>query len=215
MNSSIAISKQIREKYGITLQSDPYYYITSAATVQIFLIVSDRVRSAVRDYLEIMNAQLEVYKTQLYLKINKFDVVSLGISEVIGQLDIILLPVENFLKLFPVDSIMDTAVEEGTLTEPPGETRQALSSFLGNIAGINPIKIPYSVVSYINGLGFDSVDFFSNVHTFKDLKDKIKILGFKLARASSISNTAATGVDYCEKKLQENKIYLDILNLIG
>lgn len=214
MNPSIAISKQIREKYGITSPSDPYYYITSAATVQIFLIVSDRVRSTIRDYLEVMNAQLEVYKTQLYLKINKFDIVSLGITEAINQLDIVLLPVENFLKLFPVDSIMATAVEEGLLTEPPGETKQAFSSFLNNIAGINPIKIPYSVVSYINGLGFDSVDFFSDVFTFKDLKNKIKILGFKLARASSISNTAATGVDYCESKLQENKIYLDILNLI-
>lgn len=215
MSRASEISEQIRASRGITPDDKVAYSATSAAVIQFFIIMGDRVKTAVRNYLSVMESELSARQAQLYLQLTKTDTASQAITAAISQLDALCVPIENFLAQFPIDTMIISAAGEGILSEPPEEVKQAASYVLSGIAGSNPIQIPSSVVLILQGLGIDAVSFCSGIETFKDLKDRIKVLGFKAARTASAANAAATGISYCTAKLEEYSIYKEILDLIS
>lgn len=214
MSRARDISKRIRSKYGITKSSDLYYNVTSAPVIQVFIILDRRLRYILNDYLTLMEVQLTSKKEELYRSLVRFDAVSEGIQRATSILDELSLPVQGFIDSYPIDELIQVALENGELTEPEQETRQAASTLLEGIAGSNPIEIPKDVFSLISGIGYDSVDFFTGINSFRDLRARVKLLGFKAARSASIVNAAGSSVAYLEAKVIEYQIYKDIIAMI-
>lgn len=214
MSKASEVSAQVRQKHGITSTMTTLYNVTSAAAIQFFIIMGDRAKSEMRTYLSIMDAQLETEKTKLYSTLDRSDVVAKSVHSTINLLLDLCRPMEDFLAQFPIDTLILAAIEKNEMTEPPTEVKRAASDVLSGIAGSNPITIPQNIIQGLRTLGIDCTSLFSGVTSFKDLKDKIKILEFQLARATSKSVAAQKGIEYCEEKLKEYQVYKDILDLI-
>lgn len=214
MSKARDISRRVRSKYDITKSSDVYYNLTSAPVVQVFIILDRRLRFTLKKYLELMEVQLDNKKAELYRNLVKYDIMAESLNTATAQLDILSQPLQGFIDSYPIDELIRVAVENGEMTEPEGETREAANTLLEGVAGSNPIEIPSSITSVITGLGYDSVDFFSGINSFRDLREKVKFLGFKAARTLSIANAASSGVAYLEVKIKEYQIYKDIIDMI-
>jgi hypothetical protein len=120
-----------------------------------------------------------------------------------ATLDQILAPVENILNVIPL--------EAAGLQEIP-----EMADLLKEITESVPLQIPQTIATSISGLaGFDLLE---GVNTFGDLKDKIEELGFRSARALSLSNYVEKGSFVIDGQIEKLRNILSIItevNLIG
>lgn len=205
------ISKAVREEFNVT--NNPYLlHATSPAAVQLFIALSIPVRQTIKAYCDTLIAMLEVQKGKLLLTVSKADIISHKIESLVTVLQEVMAPVDRFFQMFPVDTVLNELPE---ITEPVEETRQAAADLIDDFANSTTFKIPPMVIEIFGGLGFDGSDFFSDVNSYQDLRNKVDSLIYKLARSTSLADRAASGIYYFENQIQKLKVYQTIINLIS
>lgn len=108
------------------------------------------------------------------------------------------MPTENMLAVIPIDTLMRDTPE--------------LASVLRGISENIPLKIPSSVFLTIAGIG--GFDFFEGITTYRDLRDKIDELKFRVARATSLSNYANTGINLVDAEIDKLAKYILIIDTL-
>jgi hypothetical protein len=170
---------------------------------QTFINLTRSIRNQIFDFLNGKIAYLEIYKAQLVTFSQKGDVLGRQLQIATAALNQILAPVENILNVIPLEAVGLQEIPE-------------VADLLKNITESVPLQIPQSVATSISGLaGFDLLE---GVNTFGDLKDKIEELGFRAARATSLSNYAGKGSSVVDGQIDKLRNILSIIsevNLIG
>ena len=167
---------------------------------QTFINLSSSVRNKIFDFLNGKIAYLEIYKAQLTTFSQKGDVVGRQLQIATAALNQLLSPVENILNVIPLEAIGLQEIPE-------------VADLLKDITETVPLQIPQSIATSISGLaGFDLME---GVNTFGDLKDKIEELGFRAARATSLSNYVEKGSFVAEEQIQKIRNILSIITQIN
>lgn len=195
------ISKQLEEEYG---------WSVSSGLIQFFYAISRPLRRAILQYLIVQEAQLHVVKTTMLATSRQGDVVSNKIKQVIIATNLLMEPVDKFIQLIPLDSVLQEYPEEMQ------SISSAVASFMDSIISTIPVAIPENIAATIKSVsGMEGFDFFEGVHNYKDLRDKVEELQFRAARATALSNYASAGIYALENKLSEIVKFKTILELLG
>ncbi len=170
---------------------------------QTFINLTQSIRGQIYTYISGKISYLETYKSSLVTLSRRGDVLGRQMQIATATLDQILAPVENILNVIPL--------EAAGLQEIP-----EMADLLKEITESVPLQIPQTIATSISGLaGFDLLE---GVNTFGDLKDKIEELGFRSARALSLSNYVEKGSFVIDGQIEKLRNILSIItevNLIG
>lgn len=170
---------------------------------QTLINLTSSIRMQLYDFIDAKISYLTIYKAQLTTFSQKGDVVGRQLQIATAALNQLLAPVENILNVIPLEAIGLQEIPE-------------VADLLKDITETVPLQIPQSVATSISGLaGFELME---GVNTFGDLKDKIEELGFRAARATSLSNYAEKGSAVVDGQIDKLRNILSIIvevNLIG
>lgn len=151
----------------------------------------------------LINAQLsylDIFKAGLVSSLRKGDVLSNKINTSVGIINQLLSPIENILNVIPLEALGLQEIPE-------------VADLLKTITNTVPLQIPTTIATSVSGLaGFDLLE---GVNTFGDLKDKLEELGFRAARATSLSNYAAQGSFLADEQVQKLRNILSIITQIN
>ena len=214
MSSSNSLAKQISAdlciKWGVT-------WITPLL-VQVFIVFSLPVRRFIYAFIQQNIATLKWQKQKLLLLALKGNGLATSINNLRAATVIMLEPVNQFLQMLPLDTILKEIPSapdftQGSAPSTKGQTTtlQSLSKLSTDLAGIIgdiitfiPMHLPPMVVSM-------DPDFFQGINSFSDLEKKIDELEFKLARATALSTYADAGSAYIDNLIQKAQVYIDII----
>lgn len=167
---------------------------------QTFINLSRPLRNKIYDLINSKLSYLEIYKSSLVGLSRRGDVLGRKIQTITTALNQILSPIENTLNVIPLEAL--------GLQEIP-EVADLLNELTTNV----PLSIPTTSASAISGLaGFDLLE---GVNTFGDLKDKIEELGFRSARALSLSNYADKGSFLADEQMKKLRDILSIITQVN
>lgn len=167
---------------------------------QTFINLSRPLRNKIYDLISSKLSYLEIYKSSLVGLSRRGDVLGRRVQILTGALNQILSPIENTLNVIPLEAL--------GLQEIP-EVADLLNELTTNV----PLSIPTTSASAISGLaGFDLLE---GVNTFGDLKDKIEELGFRSARALSLSNYSEKGSFLADEQIKKLRDILSIITQIN
>lgn len=167
---------------------------------QTFINLSRSLRNKIYDLINSKLSYLEIYKKSLVDLNKKGDVLGRKIQVTTAALNQILSPIESILNVIPLEAL--------GLQEIP-EVADLLNELTTNV----PLSIPSTSATAISGLaGFDLLE---GVNTFGDLKDKIEELGFRSARALSLSNYTEKGTFLADEQMKKLRDILSIITQIN
>jgi hypothetical protein len=165
------------------------------AIIQAFIGLSVPVRESLYNYL----LSQKIYLTQTIGQANylaqKGDIVANQIQSLVGVINTILQPLDNFFKTFPIDSALKQIPE--------------FSELMKSLSQSVPFNVPASISSQISE--FAGFDFFDGVSSYQDLRDKIDELIFRSARASALSTYSSKATYYVDNQIDKINKYLDII----
>jgi len=167
--------------------------------VQTFLVLSRPIRLSIKDFLSAQEATLQIQRGKLLTTIKTGDKLAEKMNALSSVVSEVLAPADRLLAAVPLDSIAK---------ESP-----AIAEVLKNIADSVPIAIPVSLASTLSGLG--GFDLFDGVTSYKDLRNRIDDLEFRLTRATALSNYASTGLEYVDNQLDKVRAYIQVIDLLN
>lgn len=187
------ISYQITNSLGLTGNYWP-------VLTQTLINLTSPIRGTIYNYFNSKLAYLEIYKGSLVSLSRKGDVLGRKIQIMTTTLNQVLSPIENTLNVIPLEALGIQEIPE-------------VADLLSEITKSVPLQIPTTVATSVSGLaGFDALE---GVNTFGDLKDKIEELGFRAARATSLSNYVEKGSFVAEEQIQKIRNILSIITQIN
>jgi len=187
------IAYQITNSLGLT--GDYWPVLT-----QTLINLTSPIRGVIYNYFNGKLSYLEIYKGSLVSLSRKGDVLGKKIQMMTSALHQVLSPIENTLNAIPLEALGLQEIPE-------------VADLLGEITKSVPLQIPTTVATSISGVaGFDALE---GVNTFGDLKDKIEELGFRAARATSLSNYVEKGSFVAEEQIQKIRNILSIITQIN
>lgn len=187
------IAYQITNSLGLT--GDYWPVLT-----QTLINLTSPIRGTIYNYFNSKLTYLEIYKSSLVSLSRKGDVLGRKIQIMTTTLNQVLSPIENALNVIPLEALGLQEIPE-------------VADLLSEITKSVPLQIPTTVATSVSGLaGFDALE---GVNTFGDLKDKIEELGFRAARATSLSNYVEKGSFVAEEQIQKIRNILSIITQIN
>jgi hypothetical protein len=170
---------------------------------QTFINLTRSIRNTIYNYIDSQISYLTIWKSQLVTFSKKGNVIGRQLALQTAALHQILSPIENILNVIPLEA---TGLQE--IPE--------VADLLNEITTSVPLQIPQSIATSLTGIaGFDLLE---GVNTFGDLKDKIEELGYRSARALSLSNYVEKGSFVIDGQIDKLRNILSIItqvNLIG
>jgi hypothetical protein len=224
-NYSLAqqISTQLNSKWGVT-------WITPLL-VQVFMVFTLPVRRFVTVIIRQNIATLQVKKQKYVLDSLKGNSLAQSIENLRVATEIVLEPVNQFLQVLPLDTILKeipsfsnftqsttTSIKDTVTTSTDNSLNSLskispeLSSIISDILNFIPVKIPLQALS--STLGLNAFDFFDGINSFADLQEKVEDLEFRLARATALSTYANAGSSFIDNLLKKANIYIDIIETL-
>lgn len=174
------------------------------SVVQFLYNLSRPLRQTLVAFLNGMISQLLMAKTAALMKQRRNDGLSLRVQKLRTVTNAILTTNNIVLKSLPLDLLYKDVATNSTV--------KAMSDFLTETVRSLPVKIPASVVSYLDA---GDLDFFEGVVTYQDLVDRIDRLEFRLARATAASKYAADASFLIDQQIEKITQYKEALGLIG
>lgn len=222
-SASVLIAEQLNEKWGVT-------WITPL-TVQIFIVLSNPVRQFIASFITQKKATLLIAKQNFIMLSMKGNILADAISKLRIATALLTNPISQFLKVFPLDTIVkdipSPEVFAGSLTSstqsytsstastqlnPLSQLSPDFADFITQATNAIPLQIDASIVSMIPG--FAGFDFFHGINNFSDLVNKIQDLEFRAARATALSTYATAEAASIDTLLSKSDIYLDIITTL-
>lgn len=189
------VSRENATYIATTLNLSGDYWV-SIIRALIALSTSSRImlKEFITAQIVTIRIQIRTYSTMT----TRADYLSENISKMHGIITEVLAPVQVALNTSPIDAVFFTSPE--------------LEIIYKNIIDFVPLKIPASVVDFIN----DKIgaDFFDGITKFSDLRDKLDELQFRAARASSLREYADKGVSFLNTQIDKLQKIVDILTVL-
>jgi hypothetical protein len=222
-SASVLIAEQLNEKWGVN-------WITPL-TVQIFIVLSNPVRQFIAAFITQKKATLLVAKQKYIQQSMKGNTLADAMGKLRVATALLTNPISQFLKVFPLDTIVKDVVSPevfaGSLTASTqaytstsastqlnalSQLSPDFSDFIMQATGAIPLQIDASIINMIPG--FAGFDFFQGINNFSDLASKIQDLEFRAARAIALSTYATAEAASIDTLLNKSDVYLDIITTL-
>jgi len=185
----LSLAQSLGKKFGI-----------SPTIVQVFISLSRPVRNNLYYFLRSQKTTLQIRKNEFLARQKKGEKVSEKVNLILSKLiEDVIMPIENTLSSIPLDIDIEEYPE--------------LSNFLKELTELVPIKIPATTATTIMGIG--GFDFFDGVTNFRDLRDKVIELKFRLSRATSLANYAEAGNFLLDSQINKIDKYLNLIETLN